>query len=73
VIRLIGKLDLSHYSPEEDFMLGIMLGYGRRQQCARYVNLIRQVGRNRGASLDDEEENGVLSDPPLAIFREDLR
>ena len=45
VIRAIGKFDLSHYTPEEDFMLGIMLGYGRRQQCTRYM---AQVKRGRG-------------------------
>ncbi|QBG49314.1 DUF2023 family protein [Verrucomicrobia bacterium S94] len=37
VIRVIGKDDLNHYTPEEDFMLGTMLGYDRRQQCVRYL------------------------------------
>ena len=37
VIRLIDKEDLNDYTPEEDFMLGTMLGYDRRQQCERYL------------------------------------
>lgn len=37
VIRMIGKDDLCDYTPEEDFMLGTMLGYDRRQQCERYL------------------------------------
>ena len=37
VIRRIGKSDLNDYTPEEDFMLGIMLGYERSQQCKRYL------------------------------------
>lgn len=37
VIRRIGKPNLNDYTPEEDFMLGIMLGYERKQQCKRYL------------------------------------
>lgn len=37
VIRLIGDdKPLAEYTPEEDFMLGIMLGYDRVEQCRRY-------------------------------------
>jgi hypothetical protein len=39
VIRAIGKTSLSDYTPEEDFILGTMLGYGRLQQCARYIRM----------------------------------
>jgi len=53
VIRAIGKFDLSHYTPEEDFMLGIMLGYGRRQQCARYMAQVR-----RGCGQEDRLPEG---------------
>ena len=53
-------------------MLGIMLGYDRRQQCARYLNLIRQVNGDREALLDDKE--GVAFwDSCLAVCREELR
>jgi hypothetical protein len=37
VVRKIGKTSLSDYTDEEDFMLGIMLGYDRKQQCERYL------------------------------------
>jgi hypothetical protein len=37
VIRRIGKARLNEYTPEEDFILGIMLGYERRRQCERYL------------------------------------
>lgn len=37
VIRAIGKDNLSKYSDEEDFIIGIMLGYDRIKQCERYI------------------------------------
>ncbi len=37
VIRKIGKECLGEYTAEEDFMLGIMLGYDRRRQCERFL------------------------------------
>ena len=37
VIRGFNKPSLTDYSPEEDFILGIMLGYERRRQCDRYL------------------------------------
>lgn len=37
VIKRIGKISLTDYTAEEDFMLGIMLGYDRRKQCSRYL------------------------------------
>ncbi len=39
VIEKIGKSALVDYTAEEDFMLGIMLGYDRRRQCERYLKL----------------------------------
>ncbi|MGL5050217.1 MAG: DUF2023 family protein [Cetobacterium sp.] len=38
VIKSINKSNLSEYTAEEDFMLGIMLGYDRKKQCDRYIN-----------------------------------
>ena len=38
VLELIGKENLSEYTPEEDFILGVMLGYGRLEQCRRYIS-----------------------------------
>ena len=37
VIKNINKLSLTAYTPEEDFILGIMLGYDRRKQCERFL------------------------------------
>lgn len=36
-IDSIGKKNLTEYSREEDFILGIMLGYDRMRQCERYI------------------------------------
>ncbi len=41
VIRTINKQYLYDYTPEEDFMLGMMLGYGVSQQCERFLNYKR--------------------------------
>lgn len=45
VIEKIGKKNLVDYTPEEDFMLGIMLGYDRRRQCERYLNLKKNYSK----------------------------
>ena len=37
MVACIGKASLSDYTPEEDFILGTMLGYSRLQQCSRYL------------------------------------
>lgn len=37
VVRKIGDKKLNKFTPEEDFMLGIMLGYDRLRQCKRYL------------------------------------
>jgi hypothetical protein len=37
VIRQIGNPNLCEYTDEEDFILGIMLGYDRKKQCERYL------------------------------------
>jgi hypothetical protein len=47
VIRRIGKPSLSEYSPEEDFILGTMLGYDNLRQCSRYL-------RNKSGGKTDE-------------------
>ncbi len=39
VIKKINKKSLVDYSPEEDFILGIMLGYDRKKQCERYLKM----------------------------------
>ena len=37
VIKHFDKKGLNEFTPEQDFILGIMLGYGRLQQCERYL------------------------------------
>ncbi|HOF33401.1 MAG TPA: DUF2023 family protein [Spirochaetota bacterium] len=37
IVRLFGDKPLNEYLPEEDFILGIMLGYGMIPQCSRYI------------------------------------
>ena len=37
VIRGFGEKKLCEFTPEEDFILGIMLGYCRLAQCERYL------------------------------------
>ena len=37
IIQSFGHLSLSYFTSEQDFILGIMLGYDRNQQCDRYV------------------------------------
>ncbi|THB63127.1 MAG: DUF2023 family protein [Gammaproteobacteria bacterium] len=37
VIRSFGKKLMKNFTPEEDFILGTMLGYDRLLQCDRYL------------------------------------
>lgn len=39
VIRNFIHKKLNEFTPEQDFILGILLGYDRRQQCKRYLSL----------------------------------
>ncbi|MBR2195216.1 MAG: DUF2023 family protein [Salinivirgaceae bacterium] len=39
VIKHIGDKSFYDYSPEEDFILGVLLGYDKIQQCNRYLRL----------------------------------
>jgi hypothetical protein len=38
VVNAFGTCPHCHLSPEQDFMLGIMLGYDRTRQCERYLS-----------------------------------
>ncbi|MCU4155520.1 DUF2023 family protein [Carboxylicivirga sp. A043] len=37
IIESFGHTSLNHFTDEEDFILGTMLGYDRMQQCERYL------------------------------------
>lgn len=38
VVKSINKINLTMYTDEEDYILGIMLGYDRVKQCQRFLN-----------------------------------
>lgn len=42
VIMQFGMKPLNAFTPEEDFILGTMLGYDSLKQCQRYIRLIRK-------------------------------
>lgn len=42
VLKKFKKNSLKEFTPEEDFILGILLGYNTQQQCKRY--LTRKAG-----------------------------
>ncbi|MGI6496551.1 MAG: DUF2023 family protein [Kiritimatiellia bacterium] len=59
VVRRIGKSSLCDYTPEEDFMLGIMLGYDRLRQCKRYLERSRlRKPSAQGPSILEKEKAG---------------
>lgn len=37
IMKILAIKPLNHFTDEEDFILGIMLGYDRHQQCERYL------------------------------------
>lgn len=39
VIKSFGKKPLYEYSPEQDFILGVLLGYDKTKQCERFLKL----------------------------------
>lgn len=51
VIEKIGKSFLNEYSPEEDFILGIMLGYSREKQCERYIKMQNELAIKNDITL----------------------
>ncbi len=48
VIRSFGGKLLNEYTNEQDFILGIMLGYSRAKQCERYLE---RIGFNKNYDL----------------------
>lgn len=38
VLKRFKKSSLKEFTPEEDFILGVLLGYNVEQQCKRYIN-----------------------------------
>lgn len=51
VVKSFGKKSLTDYTPEQDFILGIMLGYDRNQQCHRYMKMQKKLNKNKLLSI----------------------
>lgn len=45
IVKSFGVDSLNDLTPEQDFMLGIMLGYNREQQYSRYLKLYKGFGK----------------------------
>ncbi len=59
VIRSFNGCQHCYLSPEQDFMLGIMLGYDRTRQCERFLQ--RQKLCNTSASGNEGEQKPCLN------------
>ena len=46
--KMIDKAAKNDLTPEEDFMLGTLLGYDIRMQCERYCQRKTKMGRCSG-------------------------
>lgn len=45
VVKTFIQTKLNKLTPEQDFMLGIMLGYDRLKQCARYLDFKKKESK----------------------------
>ncbi len=54
IIQSFKKESLSEFSHEEDFMLGIMLGYDRMQQCERYLTRNNKSAKQLHIKTEEE-------------------
>lgn len=59
VVRSFGNIPLNHLSVEQDFILGIMLGYDRLAQCSRYLKR-NEIHRSPDRGLPCAGSSGVL-------------
>ncbi len=53
VVARFGEKPLNELTPEEDFILGVMLGYSRIEQCRRYL-------KRSGLNVSEAVETGIL-------------
>lgn len=42
VIKSFNQPKLNEYTPEQDFILGTLLGYDKIQQCQRYLKMLKK-------------------------------
>jgi hypothetical protein len=59
IIQSFNRKSLTDFTHEEDFILGIMLGYDRMQQCERYI--IRSHKKEHSSHIKDIEAIEVIS------------
>lgn len=55
IISCFGNKPLNEFTHEEDFILGIMLGYNRLEQCKRYIQRAKKKTRINYRSFKDTE------------------
>lgn len=51
VVKSFQKDSLTQYTAEQDFILGIMLGYDRKSQCARYLDFCKKKKKRKELPL----------------------
>ncbi|NCN68902.1 MAG: DUF2023 family protein [Candidatus Altiarchaeum hamiconexum] len=57
VVKSFGRYNLRMLTPEEDFILGIMLGYSRDQECLRYIQLKNNRKKNeKKVEINNEDQ-----------------
>ena len=54
VVKSFGNISLNQLSVEQDFILGIMLGYDRLAQCSRYIK------RNNEARVNNSKQHNTM-------------
>lgn len=71
VVKSFGTCPHCFHTPEQDFLLGIMLGYDRTRQCERYLKRLERCGgagrrceeiRTGGACVRIRDDEQVLAE-----------
>lgn len=62
VIKTIGNKNPSDYTDEEDFMLGIMLGYDQIKQCKRYIDRKKMLKNGEKNGKKNNKQNNKQND-----------
>lgn len=65
VARQLMRRKLNELTDEEDFMLGVLLGYDCREQCRRYL---RRKTRGGGSPTQPLESSGAPSKETSEVF-----
>ncbi|WP_406657016.1 DUF2023 family protein [Methanolobus sp. ZRKC2] len=65
ILERIGEKSLSDFTDEEDFILGIMLGYDQIKQCERYIKRKEKedIAENKVVRINNEKamvENAMI-------------